>query len=75
MTARLLHVSDTHLGTNQYGSKIRSSDYAKAFDTTIDLAISENVDAVIHTGDMFDSRTPDTGAVSSAFRTIAPLES
>lgn len=75
MTARILHVSDTHLGKNQYGSKIRSSDYAKAFDTTIDIAISENVDAVIHTGDMFDSRTPDTGAVSSAFRTIGRLES
>lgn len=74
MTAKILHVSDTHLGKNQYGSKVRSSDYADAFDATIDIAISEDVDAVIHTGDMFDSRTPDTGAVSSAFRTIGRLE-
>lgn len=74
MTAKILHVSDTHLGKNQYGSKVRSSDYADAFDATVDIAISEDVDAVMHTGDMFDSRTPDTGAVSSAFRTIGRLE-
>lgn len=74
MTAKILHVSDTHLGKNQYGSKVRSSDYAEAFDTTVDIALSEDVDAVIHTGDMFDSRTPDTGAVSRAFKTIGRLE-
>jgi exonuclease SbcD len=74
MDTKILHVSDTHLGKQQYGSKIREQDFSEAFDTTIDIAISENVDAVIHTGDLFDSRTPSTGAVSDAFKSIKRLE-
>lgn len=58
MTTRLLHVSDTHLGNRQYGSDIRREDFADAFQQAIDYAIDEEVDAVIHTGDLFDTRDP-----------------
>ncbi|WP_318569882.1 DNA repair exonuclease [Salinigranum marinum] len=58
MTTRLLHVSDTHLGNRQYGSDVRREDFAEAFEQAIEYAIDENVDAVIHTGDLFDSRDP-----------------
>ncbi len=58
MTIRLLHVSDTHLGNRQYGSDVRRDDFAEAFEQAIEYAIDENVDAVIHTGDLFDSRDP-----------------
>lgn len=73
MNTNILHVSDTHLGKNQYGSDIRSDDYANAFDATITLAIEENVDAVIHTGDLFDNRQPNTNTISQAFTTIKRL--
>ncbi len=58
MTTRILHVSDTHLGNRQYGSDTRRDDFADAFEQAIQYAIDENVDAVIHTGDLFDSRDP-----------------
>lgn len=74
MGTKILHVSDTHLGKKQYGSEIRKKDYATAFDATIDIAIDDDVDAVIHTGDLFDDRSPDTQSVSSAFQTIKRLD-
>jgi DNA repair exonuclease SbcCD nuclease subunit len=58
MVTRLLHVSDTHLGNRQYGSDIRREDFADAFEQAIEYAIEQDVDAVIHTGDLFDSRDP-----------------
>lgn len=58
MTTHLLHVSDTHLGNRQYGSDLRREDFADAFKQTIKYAIDQDVDAVIHTGDLFDTRDP-----------------
>jgi len=58
MVTRLLHVSDTHLGNRQYGSDIRREDFADAFEQAIEYAIDQDVDAVIHTGDLFDTRDP-----------------
>lgn len=74
MKTHILHVSDTHLGKTQYGSNLRAEDYAIAFDTTIDIAIEENVDAVVHTGDLFDDRQPNTNTISKAFSTVKRLE-
>jgi DNA repair exonuclease SbcCD nuclease subunit len=51
-------VSDTHLGKRQYGSDLRREDFADAFAQAIRYAIEEGVDAVIHTGDLFDTRDP-----------------
>lgn len=73
MGTKILHVSDTHLGKKQYGSEIRRRDYSVAFDATIDIAINDDVDAVIHTGDLFDDRSPDTESVSNAFKSIKRL--
>lgn len=73
MATHILHVSDTHLGKSQYGSEVRRRDYATAFDTVIDIAIDEDVDAVIHTGDFFDSRSPNTSDISYAFSSLNRL--
>lgn len=70
----LLHVSDTHLGNRQYGSEVRKDDMAEAFDQAIEIAVDENVDAVIHTGDLFDSRTPSLPEVTRCIQTLRKLE-
>jgi DNA repair exonuclease SbcCD nuclease subunit len=70
----LLHVSDTHLGKRQYGSDVRKDDMAAAFDQAIDVAVDENVDAVIHTGDLFDSRTPSLPEVTRCIQTLRKLD-
>jgi DNA repair exonuclease SbcCD nuclease subunit len=55
---RLIHTADTHIGYRQYHSDVRRQDFLKAFATVVDDAIVMKVDAVIHAGDLFDSRNP-----------------
>ena len=55
---RILHTADTHLGYTQYYSEVRRKDFFKAFEIVINDAIEMQVDAVVHSGDLFDSRTP-----------------
>lgn len=70
----LLHVSDTHLGNRQYGNETRSDDMAAAFEQAIEIAVNEGVDAVIHTGDLFDSRIPSLPEVTHCVQTLRTLK-
>ncbi len=54
----VLHTSDTHLGYRQYGLSEREMDIYEVFGEIIEVAIREHVDAVIHSGDFFDSVNP-----------------
>jgi exonuclease SbcD len=74
MAARLLHVSDTHLGKRQYGADVRRDDFAAAFEAAIDVAIAEDVDAVVHTGDLFDSRSPALPDVTRCIDALQRLD-
>ncbi|ABM81026.1 DNA repair exonuclease [Hyperthermus butylicus] len=69
----LLHVSDTHLGYRQYGIIEREMDFYQVFEEVIDIAIREHVDAVIHTGDLFDSTRPPAQAIRAAIRALKKL--
>ena len=71
----ILHVSDTHLGLRQYRSNVRRSDFADAFDTAVDIAIDEDVDAVVHTGDLFDDPSPNVPTVNRCLDAVSRLES
>jgi DNA repair exonuclease SbcCD nuclease subunit len=71
---RILHISDTHLGKRQYGSDIRREDFANAFDQAVAVAIERDVDAVIHTGDLFDDPVPSLPTVMRAADALKPLE-
>jgi DNA repair protein SbcD/Mre11 len=55
---RLLHTADTHLGYKQYHSEARRKDFFVAFEIVINDAIDMQLDAVVHAGDLFDSRNP-----------------
>jgi len=55
---RILHTADTHLGYKQYHSEVRRTDFFAAFEIVINDAIDMQVDAVVHAGDLFDSRNP-----------------
>jgi len=71
---RLLHISDTHLGKRQYGSDVRRDDFANAFERAIDIAVERDVDAVIHTGDLFDDPVPSLETIVRAADALKPLE-
>ncbi|MCU4801709.1 metallophosphoesterase [Halobacteria archaeon HArc-gm2] len=69
---RVLHVSDTHLGKRQFGSDRRRDDFADAFEQAIGVAIDRDVDAVIHTGDLFDDSRPTLPTVLGCANTLDP---
>lgn len=73
MSTRILHVSDTHLGKRQYGSDVRRADFADAFEQAVDHAIAEDVHAVVHTGDLFDSRDPRLPDLNRCIDILQPL--
>lgn len=56
--AKVLHTGDTHIGFRQYGLEERRDDFAKAFLQVVQLALDEEVAAVIHAGDLFEDRNP-----------------
>ena len=70
---KILHLSDTHLGNRQYGSDTRRDDFRRAFDAAIDRALDEDVDAVIHTGDLFHRRTPSLPIVTDCIEILRKL--
>lgn len=62
---KLLHFADLHLGIDNYGSlnprtglSTRIDDFLRSFDTIVDVAIEDQVDAVLFAGDAFKNRDP-----------------
>ncbi|MCG7852621.1 MAG: exonuclease SbcCD subunit D [Methanosarcinaceae archaeon] len=72
---KLIHTADSHIGYRQYHSEVRRQDFLDAFSVVVSDAIDMQVDAVIHAGDLFDSRNPtlddilDTMAILSRLKT------
>lgn len=74
---KFLHISDIHLGTNQYKSpeETRKKDYFFAFKDVIErYAIDENVDFVIIGGDLFDKNRIDPRTLNQAIYVFKLLE-
>ena len=54
---RFLHISDIHLGYDQYGSRERYKDFARSLDHVVRAAIRERVDFIIIGGDLFNKKS------------------
>lgn len=74
MSRKIIHMGDSHLGYSQYQSDVRRKDFSRAFDEIIEYAISENIDAIIHTGDLFDSPNPSTKTINELFESLTKLK-
>jgi len=55
---RVIHTGDTHVGYRQYHRPERRQDFLDAFRSVITDAIDQDVDAVVHAGDLFHDRRP-----------------
>ncbi|MFT4883051.1 MAG: exonuclease SbcD [Natronomonas sp.] len=55
---RVIHTGDTHLGYRQYHLPERREDFLDAFRQVAEDAVSDDVDAVVHAGDLFHDRRP-----------------
>ena len=53
---RFIHVSDIHLGFEQYGRTERYKDFARAFNHAIEMGIRERVDFFLVAGDLFNKK-------------------
>ncbi|WP_277553578.1 DNA double-strand break repair protein Mre11 [Halobaculum limi] len=56
---RVIHTGDTHIGYRQYHSPERRRDFLDAFEQVVADAVADDVDAVVHAGDLFHDRRPD----------------
>ena len=57
------HISDMHLGLQQYGLEEREQDIYDSFNQAIDISIKDNVDFVIFAGDIFHTPNPSGTAI------------
>ncbi|MFB6096658.1 MAG: DNA double-strand break repair protein Mre11 [Haloferacaceae archaeon] len=71
---RVIHTGDTHIGYQQYHSPERRQDFLDAFEQVVTDAISEEVAAVIHAGDLFHDRRPDLQDLLGTISTLRRLE-
>jgi exonuclease SbcD len=70
---RVIHTGDTHLGYAQYHSQTRRADFRDAFEQVIDDAVDDDVDAVIHAGDLFHDRRPELSDLLGTIRLLRRL--
>ena len=66
MKLKIAHFADTHLGYRQYGLSERENDFYERFDEIIDHMIENDVDCVIHSGDLFENPKPPIKALLTA---------
>jgi len=71
---RIIHTGDTHLGYQQYHEPTRRADFLDAFRQVIDDAVAEDVDAVVHAGDLFHDRKPGLQDILGTLDVLRTLE-
>lgn len=68
---KFLHFADTHLGKMGFKKEERKEDFFNNFRQVIDTAIKEDVDFVVHSGDLFNVAKPE---MKTLIRTIYQLK-
>ncbi len=70
---RVLHTADTHIGYRQYHAEERRQDFLEAFEQVIADAIEDDVDAVVHAGDLFHDKRPNLRDLQGVIAVLADL--
>jgi len=70
---RVIHTGDTHLGYRQYHRPERKRDFVDAFRQVAEDAVADDVDAVVHGGDLFHDRQPDLDDIMGALSVLREL--
>ncbi len=71
---KFLHTADNHLGKRNFKLKEREEDFYKAFENVVDIALKENVDFVVHSGDLFEKANPAISSVLVAIENLRKLK-
>ncbi|MDZ7702787.1 MAG: DNA double-strand break repair protein Mre11 [Halobacteriales archaeon] len=70
---RVLHTGDTHIGYRQYHSPERRADFLEAFRRVVADAVADEVDAVVHAGDLFHDRRPALADIHGTIEVLREL--
>jgi len=70
---RVLHTGDTHIGYRQYHSPERRADFLAAFRQVVADAIADDVNAVVHAGDLFHDRRPALADIHGTIEVLREL--
>jgi len=70
---RVIHTGDTHVGYRQYHSLERQRDFLAAFEAVVADAVDDDVDAVVHAGDLFHDRRPGLQDLQGAVAALREL--
>ncbi|GGM71840.1 DNA repair exonuclease SbcCD nuclease subunit [Halarchaeum rubridurum] len=70
---KVIHTGDTHLGYRQYHSPERRADFLDAFRQVVEDAVADDVDAVVHAGDLYHDRTPGLEDLMGTIEVLRPL--
>jgi exonuclease SbcD len=70
---RVIHTGDTHLGYRQYHAPERRQDFLDAFRSVVDDAVEQDVDAVVHAGDLYHDRRPGLRDILGTISVLRPL--
>ncbi|HOU15543.1 MAG TPA: DNA repair exonuclease [Anaerolineae bacterium] len=73
MSFKFLHLSDIHLGYQQYGSRDRFNDFGRAFLAAMDEALAQRVDLVVISGDFFHKSAIDPPTLLQAVNGLDKL--
>jgi len=71
---RVIHTGDTHLGYQQYHVPERRRDFLAAFRQVVDDAVADDVDAVVHAGDLFHDRRPTLSDIMGTLDVLRNLD-
>jgi DNA repair exonuclease SbcCD nuclease subunit len=71
---RIVHTGDTHVGYRQYHSPERRRDFLDAFEQVIADAVADDVDAVVHAGDLFHDRRPELPDLMGVLSVLRELD-
>jgi len=71
---KFLQISDTHLGYHQYGLSERGQDFFDVFEEAVEIAINENVDFILHSGDFFHTSRPSNEVFLKSINLIRKLK-
>jgi exonuclease SbcD len=71
---RFVHLSDSHLGYRQYGLKQRLKDWSRATQEIVNYAVTNEVDFVLHSGDLFNSNVVDHTTLIDAIKILNTLK-
>jgi exonuclease SbcD len=70
---RALHTSDWHLGVTCFNTIDRRDDHDRVLTQILGLAKDAKVDVILHTGDLFESKSPSPDVLKYGFEKIDEL--